>query len=114
MNEKYIDDIFDFSNNNPILNLNIKAMKVIKFYLGETLLGKGLAIIGFTDGHDEVLEVYLQNRMITVFKNRIYGPQHSVSDIWTIKSKQAEYIQCAEWDIYLENHNAEITIHLTK
>lgn len=30
-------------------------MKVIKFYLGETLLGKGLAIIGFTDGHDEVL-----------------------------------------------------------
>lgn len=52
--------------------------------------------------------------MITVFKNRIYGPQHSVSDVWTIKSKQAEYIQCAEWDIYLENHNAETTIHLTK
>ena len=114
MDEEYVENMFDFSDNNPILNLNIKAMKVIKFYLGETLLGKGLAIIGFTDGHDEVLEVYLQNRMITVFKNRIYGPQHSVSDIWTIESKQAEYIQCAEWDIYLENHNAETTIHLIK
>lgn len=106
--------MFDFSDNNPILNLNIKAMKVIKFYLGETPLGKGLAIIGFTDGQDEVLEVYLQNRMITVFKNRIYGPQHSIFDVWTIESIQAEYIQCDEWDIYLENHNAETTIHLTK
>lgn len=106
--------MFDFSDNNPILNLNIKAMKVIKFYLGETPLGRGLAIIGFTDGHDEVLEVYLQNRMITVFKNRIYGPQQSVSDVWTIESIQAEYIQCDEWDTYLRTHSAETTIHLTK
>lgn len=106
--------MFDFSDNNPILNLNIKAMKVIKFYLGETPLGRGLAIIGFTDGHDEVLEVYLQNRMITVFKNRIYGPQQSISDVWTIESIQAEYIQCDEWDIYLRTHDAETTIHLTK
>ena len=89
-------------------------MKVINFYLGKTLLGKGLAIIGFTDGYDEVLEVYLQNRMITVFKTRSYGPQHSISDVWTIESTQAEYIQCAEWDIYLRNHDAETTIHLTK
>ena len=89
-------------------------MKVINFYLGETLLGKGLAIIGFTDGHDEVLEVYLQNRMITVFKTRSYGLQHSISDVWTIESTQAEYIQCAEWDLYLRNHNTETTIRLTK
>lgn len=89
-------------------------MKVINFYLGETLLSKGLAIIGFTDSHDEVLEVYLQNRMITLFKKRVYGPQHNISNVWTIESTQAEYIQCAEWDIYLENHNAETTIHLTK
>lgn len=89
-------------------------MRVINFYLGETLLGKGLAIIGFTDGHDEVLEVYLQNRMITIFKNRIYGSQHSISEVWTIESIQAEYIQCAEWDIYLRNHDAETTIRLTK
>ena len=89
-------------------------MKVIKFYLGETLLGKGLAIIGFTDGYDEVLEVYLQNRMITVLKTRIYGSQHSISDVWTIKSTQAECIHCAEWDIYLRNHDAETTISLTK
>ena len=89
-------------------------MKVIKFYLGETLLGKGLAIIGFIDGYDEVLEVYLQNRMITVLKTRIYGPQHSISDIWTIESTQAEYIQCSEWDNFLRNHTAEITIRLTK
>ena len=89
-------------------------MKVIKFYLGETLLGKGLAIIGFTDGYDEVLEVYLQNRMITVLKTRIYGSQHSISDIWTIESTQAEYIQCSEWDNFLRNHTAEITIRLTK
>ena len=89
-------------------------MKVIKFYLGETLLGKGLAIIGFTDGYNEVLEVYLQNRMITVFKTRIYGSQHSISDIWTIESTQAEYIQCSEWDNFLRNHTAEITIRLTK
>ena len=89
-------------------------MKVIKFYLGETLLGKGLAIIGFTDGYNEVLEVYLQNRMITVLKTRIYGSQHSISDIWTIESIQAEYIQCSEWDNFLRNHTAEITIRLTK
>ena len=89
-------------------------MKVINFYLGETLLGKGLAIIGFTDGYNEVLEVYLQNRMITVLKTRIYGPQHSISDIWTIESTQAEYIQCSEWDNFLRNHTAEITIRLTK
>ena len=89
-------------------------MKVINFYLGETLLGKGLAIIGFTDDYDEVLEVYLQNRMITVLKTRIYGPQHSISDIWTIESTQAEYIQCSEWDNFLRNHTAEITIRLTK
>ena len=114
VDEEHVENMFDFNDNNPILNLNIKAMKVIKFYLGETPLGKGLAIIGFTDGHDEVLEVYLQNRMITVFKNRIYGPQQSISDVWTIESKQAEYIQCDEWDIYLENHNAETIIHLTK
>lgn len=89
-------------------------MKVINFYLGEVLLGKGLAIIGFTDGHDEVLEVYLQNRMVTLFKKRVYGSQHSISDIWTIKSTQAEYIQCAEWDNYLRNYDAETTIRLTK
>ena len=89
-------------------------MKVINFYLGETLLGKGLAIIGFTDGHAEVLEVYLQNRMVTVLKNRIYGSQHTISDVWTIESTQAEYIQCAEWDNYLRNHDAETTIRLTK
>ena len=89
-------------------------MKVINFYLGETLLGKGLAIIGFTDGYDEVLEVYLQNRMITVLKNRIYGSQHTISDVWTIESTQAGYIQCAEWDNYLRNHDAETTIRLTK
>ena len=89
-------------------------MKVINFYHGKTFLGKGLAIIGFTDGYDEVLEVYLQNKMVTVLKNRIYGSQHSISDIWTIESTQAEYIQCAEWDIYLRNHNAETTIRLTK
>ena len=89
-------------------------MKVINFYLGETLLGKGLAIIGFTDGYNEVLEVYLQNRMITVLKTRIYGSQHSISDIWTIESTQAEYIQCSEWDNFLRNHTAEITIRLTK
>ena len=89
-------------------------MKVINFYRGETLLGKVLAIIGFTDGYDEVLEVYLQNRMITVFKTRIYRPQHSIFDVWTIESTQAEYIQCAEWDIYLRNHDAETTIRLTK
>mgnify|MGYP000338524317 CR=1 FL=1 len=89
-------------------------MKVINFYLGETLLGKGLAIIGFTDSYDEVLEVYLQNRMITVLKTRIYGSQHNISDVWTIKSTQAEYIQCAEWDNYLRNHDAETTIRLTK
>ena len=89
-------------------------MKVINFYLGETLLGKGLAIIGFTDGYNEVLEVYLQNRMITVLKTRIYGSQHSISNIWTIESTQAEYIQCSEWDNFLRNHTAEITIRLTK
>ena len=89
-------------------------MKVINFYLGETLLGKGLAIIGFTDGYNEVLEVYLQNRMITVLKTRIYGSQHSISDIWTIESTQAEYIQCSEWDNFLRNHTAEITIRLTE
>ena len=89
-------------------------MKVINFYHGETLLGKGLAIIGFTDGHDEVLEVYLQNKMVTVLKTRSYGPQHSISDIWTIESIQAEYIQCAEWDNFLRNYTAEITIRLTK
>ena len=89
-------------------------MKVINFYLGETLLGKGLAIIGFTDSYDEVLEVYLQNRMVTVLKNRIYGSQHTISDVWTIESTQAEYIQCAEWDNYLRNHDAETTIRLTK
>lgn len=89
-------------------------MKVINFYLGETLLGKGLAIIGFTDGYDEVLEVYLQNRMVTVLKNRIYSPQHTISDVWTIESTQAEYIQCAEWDNYLRNHDTETTIRLTK
>ena len=89
-------------------------MRVINFYLGETLLGKGLAIIGFTDGHNEVLEVYLQNRMVTLFKKRVYGSQHSISDVWTIESTQAEYIQCAEWDNYLRNHDAETTIRLTK
>lgn len=89
-------------------------MKVINFYLGETLLGKGLAIIGFTDGHDEVLEVYLQNRMVTFFKKGVYGSQHNISDVWTIESTQAEYIQCAEWDNYLRNHGAETTIRLTK
>lgn len=89
-------------------------MRVINFYLGETLLGKGLAIIGFTDSYDKVLEVYLQNRMVTVLKNRIYGSQHTISDVWTIESTQAEYIQCAEWDIYLRNHDAETTIRLTK
>lgn len=89
-------------------------MRVINFYLGETLIGKGLAIIGFTDGHDEIIEVYLQNKMLTVLKTRIYGSQHSISDIWTIKSTQAEYIQCAEWDNYLRNHDAETTIRLTK
>lgn len=95
VNEEHVESMFDFSNKNPLLlNLNIRAMKVIKFYLGETPLGKGLAIIGFTDCHDEVLEVYLQNRMITVFKNRIYGPQQNISDVWTIESIQAEYIQC--------------------
>lgn len=89
-------------------------MKVINFYFGETLLGKGLAIIGFTDGHDEVLEVYLQNKMVTVLKTSIYGSQYSISDVWTIESTQAEYIQCAEWDNYLRNHDAETTIRLTK
>ena len=89
-------------------------MRVINFYLGETLLGKGLAIIGFTDGYDEVLEVYLQNRMVTLFKKRVYSSQHTISDVWTIESTQAEYIQCAEWDNYLRSHNAETTIRLTK
>lgn len=87
-------------------------MQVINFYLGETLLGKGLAIIGFTDGHDEVLEVYLQNRMVTFFKKRVYGPQHNISDVWTESSIQAEFIQCEEWDNYLKTHEAEKTINL--
>lgn len=89
-------------------------MRVINFYLGEALLGKGLTIIGFTDGYDEVLEVYLQNRMVTILKNRIYGSHHTISDVWTIESTQAEYIQCAEWDIYLRNHDVDTTIRLTK
>lgn len=88
-------------------------MKVINFYLGETLLGKGLAIIGFTDGHDEVLEVYLQNRMVTLFKKRIYGPQHNISDVWTEAGIQAEYLQCDEWDKYINTHEAEENIILT-
>ena len=89
-------------------------MKVINFYIDETLLGTGLTTLGFTDSYDEVLEVYLQNRMVTVLKNRIYGSQHTISDVWTIESTQAEYIQCAEWDNYLRNHDAETTIRLTK
>ena len=89
-------------------------MKVIKFYLGEALLGKGLAIIGFTDGHDEVLEVYLQNRMVTFFKKRVYGSQYTITDVWTESGIQAEYIQCDEWDNILATQEAEETIRFTK
>lgn len=89
-------------------------MKVINFYLGKTPLGKGLAIIGFTDGHDEVLEVYLQNRMVTLFKKRVYGPQCSISDVWTESGVQAEYIQCDEWDNILATQEAKETIRFTK
>lgn len=85
-------------------------MKVINFYCGETFQGKGLAVIGFSDGHDEVLEVYLQNQMVTFFKKRVYGSQHSISDVWTKHSIQAEYIKCEEWDYILATQNSEETI----
>lgn len=88
-------------------------MKVINIYKEKEPLVRGLSILGFSDGHEEVHSVYYKNQIVTFHRVRTYGPGNTITDKWVLESTQANYIQCDEWDDIINNPSCIATTTIT-
>ena len=83
----------------------VREYRKCVFLNGSVVMEFGDNIVGVAKLHEET-DKYVDYDVIVA--------DQCISDVWTIESTQAEYIQCAEWDNYLRDHDAETTIRLTK